>query len=87
VTKNANWKSELEKIAGRLQLSTVDVDGVAEGLEGIEGDADRQEHVEEGRVRDLDAEEEPKDVGGRLRGEVEVLEQTKQPHVRDEADN
>jgi hypothetical protein len=80
-------EGELKEVAGRLELPPVDVDRVTEGLERIERDADRQEHVEEGRVCDLDVEKQLQNVGCRLRREVEVLEDAEEPQVGDQADH
>ncbi len=83
--KERDEECKIERVACGLEPPAIDVDRVAQRLERVEGDANRQEHVEEGRARDLDAEEQPQDVGGRLRREVEVLEEAEEPQVGHQA--
>ncbi len=47
--EEADVEREYAEMPLGLALAAVDVDGVAEGLEGIEGDADRKQDVELGQ--------------------------------------
>ena len=44
--KKVRKKRELEEVARRLELAAIDIDRVAQRLERIEGDTDRQQHVQ-----------------------------------------
>ena len=63
----------------RLQLAAVDVDGVAERLEGVEGDAHRQDDVRQ-RQRRL-VQEQRSETIDRTEEEVGVLEEEEHPQV------
>ena len=71
-------------VAGGLEVAPVDVDGVGEGLEGVEGDADGQDDLQGGGVHG-DAEAVP---GGDpvLDKEVGVLEVAEDAEVDGEGD-
>ena len=76
-------EEEVHRAVHRLQAPAVDVDGVAEGLEGVKGDAHGHHHVQHQRRR-LHPEAGQR-RGHRGREEVEVLEHGQQPQVAAEA--
>ena len=61
----------------------VHVDGVAQGLEGVKGDAHRQQHVQQGHVHGKAQIVQP--PGEHVRGEVVVLEEEQHPQVQHQA--
>ena len=77
-------QGERDEIPLRGQLSPVDVDGVAEGLEGIKRDAHRQNDVQHGDgPGDGDR---PAEGGEGLAEEIEILEEKQQPQIHHQAD-
>ena len=74
----------VDEVLLRFHVLAVDIDGVAQGLEGVEGDAHGQEHVQQGHVqaqaRGVDR------VGQKARGEVVILEEEQHPQVEEEAE-
>jgi len=70
--KEADESEESQEVACRLDLAPINVDAVAEGLEGVEADADRQDDAQR---RDVGLEPERREqVGKGVDEEVEVLE-------------
>jgi hypothetical protein len=79
-----NEGAEGDRVARGLQVPAVHIDRVAEGLERVEADAHRQQHVEEREI-DLHAEQARCRLLRRLDEEVVVLEGAEQAQVADEA--
>ena len=68
-----------EEVFFRGDLPPVHIDGIAQGLEGIEGDAHRQQHVK-GRVVKLKAQRAQQSIET-VNGEVEILEKEQNRQV------
>lgn len=81
--KEGDEEREFDEVAARFHLPLIDVDRVAQRLEGIEGDADREEDVERDRA-DLKAGAREKEVDV-IGEEIEVLEAAEHPQIREEA--
>ena len=69
----------VDEVLLRFHVFAVDVDGVAQGLEGVEGDAYGQEHVQQGHVqaqaRGVNH------VGQKACGKVVILEEEQHPRL------
>ncbi len=75
---------EGEEVAGGGELTAKDIEGVAEGLEGIEGDADGEDDV---KGWGIEGEAELAGEGGKgLDEEAEVFEETEDTEVAGEAE-
>jgi len=70
------------EVAFRGLVPAVDFDGVAQGLKGMEGESDGQQHTEVG-YRPVDAERDGEIVGGMVE-EIVVLENRQNPDVGDD---
>ena len=60
----------------RLHLAPVDIDHIAQGLEGIEGDAHRQQNLQRDRVQPDG--KDPQQLHHTVREEIEVFEEKQQ---------
>ena len=78
--EEAHVGGELGEGAPRRKVPAVHLDRVGHGLEGVEGDADREQHVEE-REGGGDTQRRGQTVAA-LREEVPVLEEAEQAQVR-----
>jgi len=71
-------------VAGRPQLPAVDIEGVAERLESVEADADREDDLQAAHVGPHP--EHAQQVGGRVHEEAVVLEDREDAEVAYDAD-
>ena len=77
--KEGYKQREIQKAAGRLQTSLIDVDGVTHRLERIERDADRQQHRQhEPRRLETRRRQQRRQI---LREEIEVFEKPQDPQI------
>src|SRR5438067_3505500 len=76
-------QSEIEEAVGRLELTAVDVNRVAQRLESVEGDADGQDDVDQHGI-DLDPKA-MKSCDEGLREEIEVFENAEEAELTDDA--
>ena len=85
--KHRDVAGEVREVPARRGLPAVDVDRVAERLEGIEADAERQRDAEgrlPGGAREAESADEPVEA---LDAEVEVLEKPEHREVGDDRDD
>ena len=85
VRKECDEHREVEKILGRRNLSTVDVDDVAHRHERVERDADGQQNAQRDEV-DLPSER-GEDAVEAVSEEVEILEEPEQRQVETQAEH
>ena len=81
--KETDEGEKLDDIAGRFQLSTIDIYGIAERLEGVETDADGEDYLEQQSFR-LSAEEH---VRKGCDEEIIILENAQNKQVEDNVDD
>ena len=91
--EEADERGEAEEVALAMHVAQVEIDGVAQRLEGEERDADREqvlkaERHERGGIGQLQRDMEPgEDAVQVLRNEAGVLEEEQQGEVVDQADD
>jgi len=74
-------QGEIPEVPFRLLFAAVDVDGIAQCLEGVEGDAHRQQHFERRQGNPVEVKEELEI----RREEVEIFESEKHAEIADQA--
>ena len=84
VREERDEQHEIKQVLLRRDAPPVDIDGVTDGLEGVEGDADGQDHLEDGK-RCAGAQRVDAGFHG-LEEEVGVLEIEEQAKVAHDAD-
>src|ERR1035437_1846330 len=90
--EEAHERGKTEEVALPMHVAQIEIDGVAQGLEGEERDANREqvlkaERHESGRIGQMQGDMDPgKDAVQVLRNEPRILEEKQQCEVVDEAD-